>query len=93
MTWRVAETSRPRLPHHVKLRFDSVRERWVLLVPERVLLPNGSAADILRRCDGETSVAAIADQLAGAYSVPSSDIRSEVKELLQGLADKGFIEP
>ena len=63
-----------------------------MLAPERVLLPNGSATDILRRCDGKTSVATIADDLAGVYSASLSDVRRDVIELLQGLADRGFIE-
>ncbi len=44
--------SLPRLPRHVKLRFDKARERWVVLAPERVLMPDETALEVLQRCDG-----------------------------------------
>ena len=51
--------SLPRLPRHVKMRFDKARDRWVVLAPERVLMPDETALEVLQRCDGETSVNAI----------------------------------
>ena len=84
--------SLPRLPRHVKLRFDKARERWVVLAPERVLMPDETALEILQRCDGETSVNAIVADLAEAYEAPPEEIREDVSALLQDLADKGFIQ-
>jgi pyrroloquinoline quinone biosynthesis protein D len=83
--------SLPRLPRHVKLRFDKARERWVVLAPERVLMPDETALEVLQRCDGETSVNAIVASLAEAYEAPPEEIREDVSALLQDLADKGFI--
>ena len=88
----VESTSVPRLPRHVKLRFDEARDRWVVLAPERVLMPDETALEILKRCDGETSVEAIVDGLAGAYEAPAAEIHDDVSALLQDLADKGFIQ-
>ena len=84
--------TRPRLPRPVKLRFDKARERWVVLAPERVLMPDETALEILQRCDGETSVNAIVADLAEAYEAPPEEIREDVSALLQDLADKGFIQ-
>ena len=84
--------SLPRLPRHVKLRFDKARERWVVLAPERVLMPDETALEVLQRCDGETSVNAIVANLAQAYEAPPEEIREDVSALLQDLADKGFIQ-
>ena len=84
--------SLPRLPRHVKLRFDKARERWVVLAPERVLMPDETALAILKRCDGETSVNAIVAHMAEAYEAPPEEIREDVSALLQDLADKGFIQ-
>ncbi len=86
----VESGSVPRLPRHVKLRFDEARDRWVVLAPERVLMPDETALEILKRCDGETSVEAIVDGLARAYEAPAAEIREDVSLLLQDLADKGF---
>ena len=35
----------PRLPRHIKLRFDKQRDRWVVLAPERVLVPDETALE------------------------------------------------
>ena len=88
----VEDGSVPRLPRHIKLRFDKRRDLWVVLAPERVLVPDETALEILKRCDGETSVDAIVDALAAAYAAPAAEIREDVSALLQDLADKGFIQ-
>jgi pyrroloquinoline quinone biosynthesis protein D len=37
------------LPPWVRMRFDKVRDRWVLLAPERVLFPCATSVEILER--------------------------------------------
>ena len=88
----VEDGSLPRLPRHVKLRFDQRRNRWIVLAPERVLMPDEIAVEILKRCDGKTSVSAIVATLAAAYEAPTEEIGKDVAEMLQDLADKGFVE-
>lgn len=87
----VGESSRPMLARHARLRFDDTRERWVLLVPERVLAPDDIAIAILQLCDGSRDVAAVIDLLAGKYTAPREVIANDVIALLQDLAGKGFI--
>jgi pyrroloquinoline quinone biosynthesis protein D len=84
--------SLPRLPRHVKLRYDQRRNRWIVLAPERVLMPDEIALEILQRCDGATSVGTIVEALAETYEASADDIGGDVAELLQDLADKGFVE-
>src|ERR1700721_466040 len=86
-----SETSRPKLPRHPKLKFDETREVWVLLGPERVLAPDEIAVEVLHLCDGERSVAEMADQLAAKYAAPREEIATDVVAMLQDLADKGFL--
>ncbi len=88
----VEDASLPRLPRHVKMRFDQRRDRWIVLAPERVLMPDEIAVEILKRCDGKTSVSAIVANLAAAYEAPADEIGKDVAEMLQDLADKGFVE-
>ena len=88
---RIGADSVPALPRHIKLRHDSARDRWMILAPERVLMPDPIALDILRLCDGQRSVAAIAAALAPQYAAPQERILADVTELLQDLADKGVI--
>ena len=82
--------SRPTLPRHVTLRHDSTRDRWVLLVPERVLVPDEIAVQILQLCDGR-SVAEMVEVLAQTFAAPAEVIATDVVTLLQDLADKGFL--
>ena len=93
MTDRVLidEDSVPKLPVHVKLRFNEQREQWVVLAPERLLVPDETSLEILQHCDGEVSVSGIVDVLAEKYDAPRETIGKDVIELLQGLADKGFV--
>ncbi len=87
----VAEDSVPTLARGTRLRFDETRQRWVLLVPERVMAPDEIAVEILQLCDGQRSVAAIIDQLAEAYAAPRDEIGADVIAMLQDLAGSGFV--
>lgn len=88
---QVAEGSRPVLAQHARLRFDKTRDRWVLLVPERVLAPDEVAIEILQLCDGDRDVAGIVDLLVAKYAAAREVIAADVIELLQDLALKGFL--
>ena len=87
----VAEDSVPTLARGTRLRYDETRQRWVLLVPERVMAPDEIAVEILQLCDGQRSVAAIIDQLAAAYAAPREEIGADVIAMLQDLAGSGFV--
>ena len=87
----IAADSVPRLPRHVKLRHDKARDRWLILVPERVLVPDDTAVAVLSRVDGARSVRDIATDLAHTYQAPVDVILADSVALLQDLADKGFL--
>ena len=85
----IAAGVRPRLRRGVLLRYDGVRERHVLMYPEGVLVLNGTAADILRHCDGAATVADITATLRLRYQ----DVRDDdVADVLDRLAGRGMIE-
>ncbi|MEM7397643.1 MAG: pyrroloquinoline quinone biosynthesis peptide chaperone PqqD [Pseudomonadota bacterium] len=85
-------TTKPSMPRYLKLRHDPGRDRWVLLAPERILTPDAIAVTVLKLCDGERTVEDIATKLAEEYSAPVDVITADVVELLQDLADKGYIK-
>ena len=87
----ITSASVPRLPPHIKLRFDAARQRWTLLAPERVLVPDEIAVEILQRCDGIASVGTIAQTLAQKYGAAIDEVECDIIELLQDLADKGAV--
>ena len=82
----------PKLPRHVKLRHDAGRERWIMLAPERVLQPDDVSVEILKLCDGSRSIDELSQVLAAEYSAPVDEIRKDVIEFVQDMADKGYIE-
>ena len=87
----VTEASVPKLARGVMLRFDETRQRWVLLVPERVLAPDEIAIEVLKLCDGVKSVATMIDELAIKYAAPRDVISTDVVAMLQDLAEPGFL--
>ncbi len=87
----IGEDSVPRLPRGVKLRFDKQRDTWVVLAPERVFVLDDIALEVVKRCDGAATLAAILDDLAEAFDAPREVIAKDVLSLLQDLADKGVV--
>jgi pyrroloquinoline quinone biosynthesis protein D len=89
----VTEDSVPRLPRHVKFRFDQARDAWVVLAPEKVFIPDEIAVEILKRCNGSTTLRDIIDDLAKTFEAERDVVATDVVTLLQDLADKGIITP
>jgi pyrroloquinoline quinone biosynthesis protein D len=81
-----------RFPPGVKLRFDGTRQRWTVLAPERLFLPDEQSVEILRLVDGARRVDAILDDLAARFDAPRAVIEGDVVPLLQELADKGVLQ-
>jgi len=89
----IAGDARPRLAPKVRLRYDAKSERFMLLYPERGMELNPTAADIVRLCTGELTVAEIVAQLAEKYAPqPRETIEREVLQFLGALADRGLVQ-
>jgi pyrroloquinoline quinone biosynthesis protein D len=84
-------TAVPAFPRHVRLQHDTVRDRWVVLAPERMFVPDEQALEILRLVDGMRTVAVIAADLARRYDAPAEEIEDDVAAMLQDLAAKGAV--
>jgi pyrroloquinoline quinone biosynthesis protein D len=84
--------AKPRLPRGVRLTHNEAQGGWVLLAPERVFKADAIAYEILKRCTGEATLAAIVDDLATAFNAPRDRILVDVSALLRGLADKRLLE-
>ena len=88
----ISSESRLRLAAKARLRFDRKSSRYMLLYPERGLVLNPTAADVLQRCDGERTVASIVIELAQRYGHEAPAVEREVLEFLQGMADRGLVQ-
>ena len=81
----------PFLPRHVRLQFNSVRQAWAVLSPERVFWPDGVSLDILRHCDGSRSITVIVETLAAEYDAPPGEVERDVLDFLQEWSDRQLV--
>ena len=88
----IAPEAQPRLVNGVRLSHNEAHGGWVLLAPERVFKADGIAAEIIKRCSGTATLAAIVDDLATTFSAPRERVLADVTVLLRGLADKKLLE-
>jgi pyrroloquinoline quinone biosynthesis protein D len=88
----IADDARPRLPRGVRLREDKVRERWVLLAPERILKVNPIAVEILKLCDGGRTLGEIVAGLAERFNAEPARVGADVRALLASLHEKRMAE-
>ncbi|MEV7541052.1 pyrroloquinoline quinone biosynthesis peptide chaperone PqqD [Streptomyces sp. NPDC089915] len=80
--------NRPVLGRGVRLVYDNTRQTHVVLHPEGVLVPNGTAVSVLELCDGDTTVPQIAHALGTKYAgVREGDVAA----VLGRLAENGVV--
>ena len=84
--------AKPLLPRGVRLTHSEAQGGWVLLAPERIFKADAIAVEILKRCKGEATFAAIVDDLAANFKAPRERIETDVANLLRSLADKKLLE-
>ncbi len=88
----ISADTRPRLAPKARLRFDRKSERYMLLYPERGLVLNASASDILQLCTGENTVEAIVDRLVAKYATqPREAVEREVHAFLATMTERGLV--
>lgn len=87
----LVESDAVALPAWVRLHFDRVRDRWVLLAPERVLFPCATSVLILERLGQGRRLGEVVEALAAEFEAPRETISADVRRMLQDLADQGFL--
>jgi pyrroloquinoline quinone biosynthesis protein D len=88
----ISPDARPCLPRGVRLVHSEAQDGWVLLAPERVFKADNIAAEIISRCTGEATFAAIIDDLAKKFAAPRERIVADVTAILRTLADRKLLE-
>jgi pyrroloquinoline quinone biosynthesis protein D len=63
----VDAASRPAVERGLRLQWEPAQNAYVLLYPEGMIKLNGSAGEILKRCDGATTIADITADLERAF--------------------------
>jgi coenzyme PQQ biosynthesis protein PqqD len=81
------------LTRKARLRFDPISHDYFLLCPERGLVLNRTASEIVRLCTGANTVAMIIEILAAAH--PDSSplaLAHDLAEFLFALERRGLIK-
>lgn len=86
---RVVAGWRPVLARSVVLRHDRVRRADLLVLPERVVVLSGRAAEVLRLCDGHRRVGEIVEELATRF--PGAPVADEVPRFLDRVREEGWL--
>ncbi len=88
----ITESSRARLAPGVMLRQDRARGQWTLLGPERVLVLDEQALEVVRACvEAGGTVGDGVDRLAEAFDAPRGEIAGDVIEMLDDMRERGWI--
>jgi pyrroloquinoline quinone biosynthesis protein D len=82
--------ARPAIQPGFRLQWESAQNAYVLLYPEGMVRLNQSASEILKRCQGELTVAQIVADLERAFE--TTGLATDVMNLLARAAEKNWIE-
>jgi pyrroloquinoline quinone biosynthesis protein D len=88
----VSPRSVPSLPKHVRIQYDPVRQAFAVLSPEKIFWPNDISLDILRHCDGRSTVGNIIAELAADYDAEQEAVAADVIAFLQEWSDKLLVK-
>jgi pyrroloquinoline quinone biosynthesis protein D len=86
----ITTTAQPRVARLYRLQWEEAQQAWVLLYPEGMVKLNGSAGEIMKRCDGVRTVAQIVADLEQTFGV--SGLADDVGAFLQMARGRGWIE-
>lgn len=85
----VTDDATPRLAPMFRLQFEPAQDCWVLLYPEGLVKLNGPASEILKRCNGRSTVTEITADLEQAFSQPG--LRGDVGDFLVDAIARGWV--
>ena len=80
---------KPVLSRLFRMQWEETQDAYVLLYPEGMVKLNQSAAEILKRCDGQRSVPAIVDELEQAFNAGS--LEADVDAFLRTASARGWL--
>jgi pyrroloquinoline quinone biosynthesis protein D len=85
----LTSATQPRVAEGFRLQWEPVQNCHVLLYPEGMVKLNGSAGEIMKRCDGVRSVEAITADIEQAHSLQG--LRSDVLAFVELAAKQRWL--
>jgi pyrroloquinoline quinone biosynthesis protein D len=89
MTEGLPQGYMPRIAALFRLQYEAAQEAWVLLYPEGMVKLNLSAAEILRRCDGQRTAPQIVTELEQVFA--QSGLEPQVHIFLLQARSRGWL--
>lgn len=80
---------RPLLNRRFRLQWEESQQANVLLYPEGMVQLNASAAEILKRCDGEHTIDELISEIEAVFN--ESNLRDPIEGMLRAAFDKDWI--
>jgi pyrroloquinoline quinone biosynthesis protein D len=82
-------TTTPRIGPGFRLQWEPAQDCHVLLYPEGMVKLNPSAGEIMKRCDGQRSIAGITQELEQAFS--ASGLEADVRAFIEMAAKQRWL--
>jgi pyrroloquinoline quinone biosynthesis protein D len=89
MTAALTDESRPRVGPGFRLQWEQVQDCHVLLYPEGMVKLNGTAGEIMKRCDGQRDLNAIVQDLEQTFE--AEGLRPDVAAFVEMAAKQGWL--
>ena len=86
---KLSESLAVELVKQYRFQWEPAQDSFVLLYPEGMVKLPGSAGEIMKRVDGNKTVAEIVADLEAAF--PGADLRQDVIDFLEAAHAKGWI--
>ncbi|WP_010283696.1 pyrroloquinoline quinone biosynthesis peptide chaperone PqqD [Bacillus timonensis] len=92
-------SSYPKLAQKGRLKFDKVREKHLLLLPEKVVVLNETAASILALCNGNDSIFTITEKMRSSLvsetnrnELPNFEtMKADITKFVLDMVDQGWV--
>lgn len=86
----IGADSRPAIDRGFRLQWEPAQSAYVLLYPEGMIKLNASAGEILKRCDGAATIAAITADLERAFA--TEGLQADVLQFIGMAVAKRWLE-
>jgi pyrroloquinoline quinone biosynthesis protein D len=86
----IGASARPAVAHGFRLQWEVAQNAHVLLYPEGMIKLNTSAGEILKRCDGATTIADITADLERAFA--ASNLSEDVIRFVNMAVEKKWLK-
>ncbi len=86
----LSAASRPAVMRGFRLQWEPAQNALVLLYPEGMIKLNGSAGEIMKRCDGAATIADITADLERTFA--ASDLSDDVMRFVAMAVEKRWLQ-